>query len=71
MKKSTKRALRTFIQTFVGYIAANLAIAIAGVDITSKNGAKIIIGTLLVPAVATAVAKVMNLSEDEEVEADE
>ena len=70
MKQSTKRALRTFLQAFIGYIAANIVCIIAGVDITTKEGAKYLIINLLIPAISTAVAKVMNLSEDEESEDD-
>lgn len=65
MKNSTKRALRTFAQSFIGYIAANIVCIIAGVDITTKEGAKYLVINLLIPAISTAAAKVMNLSEDE------
>ena len=66
MSNSTKRALRTFLQSFIGYVAANLVCIIAGVDITTKEGAKYLLINLLIPAIATATAKVMNRSEDEE-----
>lgn len=65
MKNSTKRALRTFLQVFIGYIAANILVIISGVDIFSKDGAKVLIINLIIPAVATAVAKAMNINEDE------
>ena len=66
MSNSTKRALRTFLQSFIGYIAANLVCIIAGVDITTKEGLKVLLINLVIPAVATAIAKAMNKSEDEE-----
>lgn len=66
MKQSTKRALRTFLQSFIGYVAANILVIISGVDIFSKDGAKVLIINLIIPAVATAIAKAMNINEDEE-----
>jgi hypothetical protein len=65
VKNSTKRALRTFLQSFVGYIAANLVCIIAGVDITTKEGLKVLLINLIIPAISTAMAKVMNIKEDE------
>ena len=64
MKNSTKRALRTFLQSFVGYIAANILVFISGVDIFSKDGIKVLLINLIIPAVATAIAKAMNIEED-------
>ncbi len=54
-KPCVKRAVRTFIQTAVGYIAVN----IAATDLTVKSAA---LG-LAVSAVAAGIAAVMNLKE--------
>ena len=55
-KPCVKRAVRTFIQTAVGYIAVN----IAATDLTIKSAA---LG-LAVSAVAVGLTAVMNLKED-------
>ena len=57
-KTYVKRALRTFLQTAVGYIAVN----IAATDLTVKSA---VIG-LAVSAVSAGVAAVMNLKEEVE-----
>ena len=55
-KTYVKRALRTFLQTAVGYIAVN----IAATDLNVKSA---VIG-LAVSAVAAGVAAVMNIKEE-------
>ncbi len=55
-KPCVKRAVRTFIQTAVGYVAVN----IAATDLTIKSAA---LG-LAVSAVAVGLTAVMNLKED-------
>ncbi len=55
-KPCVKRAIRTFIQTAVGYVAVN----IAATDLTIKSAA---LG-LAVSAVAVGLTAVMNLKED-------
>ncbi len=55
-KTYVKRALRTFLQTAVGYIAVNIAT-------TDLNVKSAVIG-LAVSAVAAGVAAVMNLKEE-------
>ena len=57
-KTYVKRALRSFLQTAVGYIAVN----IAATDFTVKSA---VIG-LAVSAVSAGVAAVMNLKEEVE-----
>ena len=57
-KTYVKRALRTFLQTAVGYIAVN----IAATDLSVKSA---VIG-LAVSAVSAGVAAVMNLKEEVE-----
>ena len=56
MKTWMKRAVRTFVQTAVGYIAVN----IVATDLTAKSA---VIG-LIVSAVSAGVAAAMNYKED-------
>lgn len=56
MKTYIRRALRTFLQTAIGYISVNLAT----VDITAKSA----ITGLAVSAIAAGLAAVMNYKED-------
>ena len=55
-KTYVKRALRTFLQTAVGYIAVN----IAATDLSVKSA---ILG-LAISAISAGVAAVMNLKEE-------
>lgn len=60
MKETVVRAVRTFLQAAVGYIAANLAMGLSGAD----NGAaslKTVLTGLIAAAVACGLAAVMNL----------
>lgn len=59
LKEMIKRALRTFIQTAGGYIAANLVCATAG--ITDLGVLKTVILGLAVSSVAAGLAAVMNI----------
>ncbi len=56
MKTWIKRALRTFVQTAVGYISVN----IVATDLTARSA---VIG-LIVSAVSAGVAAAMNYKED-------
>lgn len=56
MKTWMKRAVRTFVQTAVGYISVN----IVATDLTAKSA---VIG-LIVSAVSAGVAAAMNYKED-------
>lgn len=60
MKTWTKRALRTFVQTAVGYIAVN----IAAVDFSDTSIAKTAVIGICVSAVSAGLAAVMNLKEN-------
>lgn len=60
MKTWVKRALRTFIQTAVGYIAVN----IAAIDFSETSVTRTAVIGLCVSAVASGVAAVMNLREE-------
>ena len=55
-KPYVKRALRTFLQTAVGYIAVN----IAAIDLTVKSA---VLG-LCISAISAGMAAVMNLKEN-------
>ncbi len=60
MKETVVRAVRTFLQAAVGYIAANLAMGLSGAD----NGAaslKNVLTGLIAAAIACGLAAVMNL----------
>lgn len=59
MKEMIKRALRTFVQTAGGYIAANLVCATAG--ITDLGVLKTVLLGLAVSSVAAGLAAVMNI----------
>ena len=56
-KTYVKRALRTFLQTAVGYIAVN----IAATDLSVKSA---VLG-LAISAISAGVAAVMNLKEED------
>ena len=56
MKTWMKRAVRTFVQTAVGYISVN----IVATDLTAKSA---VIG-LIVSAVSAGIAAAMNYKED-------
>jgi hypothetical protein len=60
-KPFLKRAKRTFLQAFGGYIASVLVDVISGID--SWNAAKIALSTLFASAVAAGIAAVMNRNE--------
>lgn len=59
MKPVIKRALRTFFQTAVGYIAMNLTI----VDWNDVSALKNVLFGLGVSAIAAGTAAIMNLDE--------
>lgn len=61
MKTWIKRALRTFVQTAVGYIAVNIAI----VDFSADGQAvKSVLTGLCISAVSAGIAAAMNLKEE-------
>lgn len=63
MKNTLRRALRTFIQTIVGYIAVNICI----LDFSqSKEVIKSSFVGLIISAISAAVAAVMNLNDSQE-----
>lgn len=62
MREWLRRALRTFVQAIVGYVAANLVCVIAGVEISDGNALKTAIIGLATSAIAAGIAAVMNLT---------
>jgi hypothetical protein len=64
MKEWAYRALRTFLQTAVGYIV----IALPNVDFSEQSKAKTALIGIGVSAVAAGLAAVMNINNDKEEE---
>lgn len=64
MKEWAYRALRTFLQSAVGYIV----IALPNVDFSEQSKAKTALIGIGVSAVAAGLAAVMNISNDKEEE---
>jgi hypothetical protein len=62
MKNWVKRALRTFVQSAVGYIA----IAVPNIDFSSASAAKTAVVGLGLSALAAGIAAVMNIKDDME-----
>ena len=56
-----KRALRTFLQTAVGYIVTNLAMYFGNMDFGNEDLLKKAVCGLAVSAVAAGLSAVMNL----------
>lgn len=64
-KTTIKKAVRTFIQTAIGYIVTNLAMFFSGIDYTDKN---MLVNTgigIAIAAVSAGAAAVMNLEKTE------
>jgi hypothetical protein len=62
MSNWAKRALRTFVQSAVGYIA----VAVPNIDFSSASAAKTAIIGLGVSALAAGLAAIMNIRDAEE-----
>lgn len=60
-KNCVKRALRTFVQTAIGYLAVNIAVVDFSAD---KAALKSCLVGLGVSAVSAGISAVMNLKED-------
>ncbi len=65
-KNCLKRALRTFLQTALGYILANLALFLTGTDFANAEMWKSAVCGLLVSSVSAGLSAVMNLEKKEE-----
>ncbi len=66
MKEMLKRALRTFIQAFFGYIAVNITAALSGAYSNRSLLAEAMAG-LCVSAIAAGLAAVMNKPKKENI----
>lgn len=55
------RALRTFLQTAIGYVITNVALNLSGVDFSDKNMVKNVLIGLAVSALSAGAAAVMNI----------
>lgn len=64
------RALRTFLQTALGYILANLALFLTGTDFANKEVWKSAVCGLLVSSVSAGLSAVMNLEKKEDYQKD-
>ena len=61
-KETLRRALRTFAQAAIGYIAANIAL----IEWNDSSAWKAGVTTLITAAVACGIAALMNLPKGEE-----
>lgn len=61
-KETVRRALRTFAQTAVAYLAVNIAV----IDFTETAAVKSAVIGLIVSALAAGIAAVMNLERKED-----
>ena len=59
------RALRTFLQTAIGYFITNVALNLSGVDFSDKNMVKNVLIGLAVSALSAGAAAVMNIEKTE------
>ncbi len=55
------RALRTFLQTAIGYVITNVALNLSGVDFSDKNMVKNVLIGLAISALSAGAAAVMNI----------
>lgn len=60
-KKCLKKALRTFIQTAVGYAVTNVSLCFTGADLANGDYLKDALIGLAVSAISAGIAAVMNL----------
>ncbi|MEE0913731.1 MAG: hypothetical protein U0L76_03990 [Ruminococcus sp.] len=60
------KALRTFLQTAIGYILANLSLYISGIDFNDGNVVKNVLIGLAISAFSAGASAVMNLEKGEE-----
>ena len=70
-KTTLKKALKTFIQTAIGYIVTNLALFFTGIDFTDKNMLLNAGIGIAISAVSAGAAAAMNLEKSERNESEE
>ncbi|MEE1061466.1 MAG: hypothetical protein UH080_06545 [Ruminococcus sp.] len=66
-KNCLKRALRTFLQTAVGYIVTNLAMYFGDLDFANEDLLKKAVSGIVISAVAAGLSAVMNLEKKAEI----
>ena len=66
MKEWLYRALRTFVQAMLGYLAANLVATVAQIDARDETMLKNALLGLFASAVAAGIAAIMNRGKKEE-----
>lgn len=66
-KNCLKRALRTFLQTAVGYIVTNLAMYFGDLDFGNEDLLKKAVSGIVISAVAAGLSAVMNLEKKAEI----
>lgn len=66
-KNCLKRALRTFLQTAVGYIVTNLAMYFGDLDFGNEDLLKKAVSGIAISAVAAGLSAVMNLEKKAEI----
>lgn len=65
MKETIRRALRTFVQTAIGYIVTNIAILSDPETLQNTDIFKTTIIGLIISAISAGLAAVMNLPKKE------
>lgn len=65
-KECLVRAMRTFLQTAIGYVLANFSLYLGGIDFTDDNILKNALAGLAVSAFSAGAAAVMNLKKGED-----
>ncbi len=65
-KNCLNRALRTFLQTAIGYIITNLSLYFGGIDLTNGDVLKHAFIGLAISAISAGSAAVMNLEKGED-----
>lgn len=65
-KECLKKALRTFLQTAIGYVLTNISLALGGVDLADGDVVKNALIGLAIAAISAGASAVMNLEERRE-----
>jgi hypothetical protein len=64
-KRCLKKALRTFLQTTIGYVITNITFSLSGVNFADGDVLKNALIGLAIAAIAAGAAAVMNLEKGE------
>ncbi len=60
-KECLRRALRTFLQTAIGYVITNISLSLTGIDFANGDVLKNALIGLAVSAISAGAAAVMNI----------